>query len=108
MRTVRTPNTFIDVMETLPNHRQSHPTHDRASYEHTRRWVRSLRRHSPTHMDVLWYANSLGIGKYDVWVTRRQGYSFARRQWETLPRSVSPRGWVGSFITTVGPLGRLP
>lgn len=108
MRTIRTEHTFIDILSSSPQSRQSHPTHNRASYEYVRRQIRTLRRHSPKHMDVLWYASSLGIEPFEVYVCKRKGYSFPNRQWEELPRNVSPRGWVGTYIETVGPLGKLP
>lgn len=108
MRTARTEHLSIGIMASLPHYRQSHPTHDRASYEHVRRHVRTLRRHSPTHYDVLWYQESLGIVPYEVWVTKRWGYSFVAGGWEEVPRGARARGWVGTYIATVGPFGKLP
>jgi hypothetical protein len=53
------------------NHQQSCATNSADHYRYRRHWIRSLRRHSPTHYDVGWYAESLGLEPFSTAVTLR-------------------------------------
>jgi len=53
------------------NVRQSRPTNNRENYYWLRHHTRKLRTHSPTHYDVSWYADSLGIEPWSDQVVRR-------------------------------------
>lgn len=57
------------------NNKQNRPC-NAAYYRELRQHIRRLRSHSPTHYDVLWYANSLGLEDYstDVAVLTPCGY----------------------------------
>ncbi len=91
------------------NYHQGQPTHDRRSYQYVRQQIRELRRHSPRHMDVLWYQTSLGIEPYLVEVTRRTTYSWSEKCWVDLGRGRMPtRSETGLNVGIIGPVGRLP
>jgi hypothetical protein len=55
------------------NHKQARPCATRDGYLYLRRHTRRLRRHSPTHYDVSWFADSLGLTPYSTACTVR-GY----------------------------------
>jgi hypothetical protein len=73
------------------NYPQGVAIRGREAYYSLRSSIRRLRRHSPTHMDVLWYADSLGLGLIEVSV------SYRKLDWGRV-----------SAIGITGPVGYLP
>jgi len=91
------------------NYKQTTPCHSREYYRSKRHHIRSLRRHWPTHMDVLYWQNSLGLEEWETFVTKRTTYDWEAQSWIELPRHVLP-GYMqtGLNIGMAGPVGRLP
>lgn len=90
------------------NYRQPQPTHDRKSYYTLRSQVRSWRRNGIAQMDVAWYAESLGIGPYETWVTRREAYSWIGKRWYRIPRLSAPQHHSCLRVAVQACSGRLP
>ena len=88
------------------NYKQSRATSTRAHYEHIRASIRRLKRHSPNHPDVAWYADSLGMVPYRTDATIRTTYSWSEGKWIELPRDRMPnRSETGVVVSVVGPVG---
>jgi len=79
---------FTKIVNAYQRNRKQDRPCQASSYQSLRQQIRRLRRHSPTHYDVLWYENSLGLDG-----------------WSAEVAVLTPCGY---HVGITGPVGTLP